>query len=112
VSAPAIVYSECHPKRRAVRNGLCRECGQVASSPEEDPLPAIILRVEQRAGPEMPPACRKCGGLLIDRGGYSDCLLCGWTWHRTSRRVLRPPRGTVRQTEEARAISGRADRKR
>lgn len=87
-----IVYSVCHAKRQAVRDGLCRECYQVTQAPPDDPLPAMIAGATQRAGPWAPPACRKCGGRWDDRGAYLCCVACGATWHWTSTRVIAPPR--------------------
>lgn len=86
-----MIYAECHPRRQMVRDGRCRECAQVASTPAEDPLPAMIAGTTQAAGPEYPDRCGKCGGLWIDQGTWLHCYACGGTWHRTSNRLIRPP---------------------
>ena len=106
------VKAACHPVRRAFRDTLCRECFQVASPPADHPLPAQIFRAEQRAGLVIPPRCSKCGSVWDSDGDFARCPLCGATYHRTSRKVILPPRTTQAYAERMRAISGRADRRR
>ena len=107
-----IVYAACHSNRRLVRDGMCRECAQVASTPADDPLPAMIAGTVQQGGPEMPPCCGKCGGLWADRGAYLACPYCGSTWHRTSTRIIAQPTPTQAPAHLLAQITGRADRKR
>lgn len=105
----------CHPSRNVYRENAanrCRECSQVLPGAPDDLLPARIAGTVQRAGPEVPPACRKCGGLWLEHGAYVACFSCGATWHRTSTRILWPPRDTARLEQAAMALIGRKDRRR
>ncbi len=106
------VMARCHPNRRLVRDGRCRECAQVASTPDDDPLPAQIFRTEQRASPMIPLRCSHCGSLWDSDGDFALCPMCGATYHRTSLRIIAQPRTTKAHDELARAGAWRPDRKR
>ena len=104
-------YSECHPKRCAVPGtDRCRICVGIAATPE-DRRPALVVGQVQRGGPTIPPACPKCSApWAAITSEEARCLPCGTVWHRTSERLIPPPREMREQDAILRQLAGRPDR--